>query len=98
MWETYLYGPDLVVRPVWEPEAGSVSVHIPPGMWRDLWTGEEVVGPTVVEVPVPLHVVPAYARVESGVEGLDLPARWVEAQERARARPDLEALLRGEGW
>jgi len=77
VWETYLFGPDLLVRPVWEPRARAGVVDIPPGDWRDLWTGAVVRGPTRVEVPVPLHVVPAYARVGSALAALDLSLeRW----------------------
>ncbi|HRS13874.1 MAG TPA: glycoside hydrolase family 31 protein [Candidatus Bipolaricaulis sp.] len=98
LWETYLYGPDLLVRPVWEPGATSVTVHIPPGEWRDLWTGEEWVGPRTVVVEAPLYAIPAYVRVGSDLDHLDLSARWAEAQKRARSRPDLGSLLPAHGW
>ncbi|QAA76679.1 MAG: hypothetical protein BIP78_0913 [Candidatus Bipolaricaulis sibiricus] len=98
VWETYLFGPDLLVRPVWEPGAGSVAVHVPPGAWVDLWTGEEVVGPAVVEVPVPLHVVPALARVGSEVAALNLSARWATACALAQSEPDLASLVREGRW
>ncbi|MBC7221490.1 glycoside hydrolase family 31 protein [Candidatus Bipolaricaulota bacterium] len=98
VWETYLYGPDLLVRPVWEPGAESVKVHIPPGRWINLWTREEVTGPTTVEVAVPRHVVPIFARGGSPLAELDLPGRWAAAQARARTRPNLGALLQAAGW
>lgn len=98
VWETYLYGLDLLVRPAWKPGARSVAVHIPPGTWRNLWTGEVHTGPAVIAVEVPLHAIPAYVRVGSDLEQLDLSARWMEAQERARARPNLAPLLQREGW
>lgn len=98
LWETYLYGPDLLVRPVWEPGATSVTVHIPPGEWRDLWTGEEWVGPRTVAVEAMLYAIPAYVRVGSDLDHLDLSARWAEAQKRARSWPDLGSLLPAHGW
>lgn len=98
LWETYLYGPDLLVRPVWERGARSVTVHIPPREWRDLWTGETWEGPRTIAVEAPLHVIPAYVRVGSELDHLDLAARWVEAQKRARSQPDLSSLLPAHGW
>jgi alpha-D-xyloside xylohydrolase len=83
---------------VWKPGARSVAVHIPPGTWRNLWTGDTVRGPTTIEAEVPLHAIPAYVRVGSDLEQLDLSARWMEAQERARARPNLALLLQRGGW
>ncbi len=98
VWETYLFGPDLLVRPVWELGEQRVRVHIPSGTWVDAWTGQTVDGPRVAEVEVPLHAIPAYVRVGSDLEQLDLSARWLEAQKRARARPNLAPLLQREGW
>ncbi|MDD2912743.1 MAG: glycoside hydrolase family 31 protein, partial [Candidatus Bipolaricaulis anaerobius] len=98
LWETYLYGPDLLVRPVWERGARSVTVHIPPGEWRDLWTGETWEGPRTIAVEAPLHVIPAYVRMGSELDHLDLAARWVEAQKQARSQPDLSSLLPAHGW
>lgn len=95
VWETYLYGPDLLLRAVGEPGARSAAFPIPPGTCRNLWTGDAVRGPTTIEAEVPLHAIPAYVRVGSDLE--DLAARWREAQERARPRPDLALLLREEG-
>lgn len=97
-WETYLYGPDLLVRPVWEPGARLVEVHIPPGDWRDLWTGEIHVGPVIIEAATPLHALPVYAQVGSELSSVDLPGRWREARARAAAKPDLASLVAGERW
>ncbi|MFH1610153.1 MAG: TIM-barrel domain-containing protein [Candidatus Bipolaricaulota bacterium] len=92
LWEQYLYGPDILVRPVWRTGDRRVVVYIPGGTWVDGWTGAEVVGPRVVAVDVPLHVIPVYIRAGSDVDLGDLPARWAEAQARARSRPDLASL------
>lgn len=39
-------------RPLW----------IPPGSWRDLWTGETIVGPSVIKVKPALNQTPMYVR------------------------------------
>lgn len=98
VWETYLYGPDLLVRPVWEPGAAAVVVHVPPGAWVDLWTGEVTVGPQVLRVEVPWPKIPVYARQGSDLARLALAARWEEAGRAARARPDLASLVRSTRW
>ena len=93
VWETYLYGPNLLVRPVWRPGEERVTVHIPDGTWVDAWTGQAVDGPRVTEVEVPLYVIPIYVREGSDVDLGDLAARWERAQARARFRPDLRLAL-----
>ena len=38
-WWTYLYGPDLVVSPVWEKGQRTQQVYLPAGsQWRDAWS------------------------------------------------------------
>ncbi len=98
VWETYLFGPDLLVRPVWRTGERSVEVHVPPGTWVELWTGEEIVGPQVLRVAVPVPKIPVYARLGSGLESLDLSSRWEEARKRAQAKPDLASLVRAARW
>jgi alpha-glucosidase (family GH31 glycosyl hydrolase) len=97
-WAQYLYGADLLVRPVWEPGIASVDVLIPEGAWRDAWTGTVHEGPTTLRVPVPLHRIPLFARRGSGLDLGDLAARWEAAQRAVGVPPDLDALLRQEGW
>lgn len=36
----YLLGPDLLVAPVMEEGARKRTVHFPPDIWRDFWSGE----------------------------------------------------------
>jgi alpha-glucosidase len=91
-WDQYLLGPDILVRPMWEPGATQVAVLIPEGTWVDVWTGAVVRGPTTAVVAVPLHVIPVFVRAGSDLSLGDLWARWEEAQARARARPNLPAL------
>ena len=93
-WQEYLYGPDLLVRPVWEPGVDSVEVRIPPGAWIDTWTGARHDGPRTIDVAVPLHVIPLFQRVGGRVALAELPARWEDAVRRTMSPPDLEALGR----
>ncbi len=35
-WQTYLYGPDLLVSPIWEKGKRTQEVYLPSGaQWRD---------------------------------------------------------------
>jgi len=92
LWTQYLYGPDVLVRPVWEPGIESVDVHLPEGAWIDAWNGRTFSGPTVVSVDVPVHVIPIFVRSGSYVELGDLPARWRKAVADVTEPPNLEEL------
>jgi alpha-glucosidase (family GH31 glycosyl hydrolase) len=63
LWDQYLFGPDLLVAPVWRVGQRSRSVHLPKGTWRSYWNAAEVVeGPRTVTVDVPLDHIPVYVR------------------------------------
>ena len=65
--EQYLLGPALLVAPVLVP-GGKVRLYLPTGGWYDLWSGERLEGPRLLERTVPLEQMPIYGR-----EGLLLP-------------------------
>jgi len=94
LWGQYLYGPNVLVRPVWEPGIDSVDVHLPDGTWIDAWTGRTFNGPVVVRVDVPLHVIPIFVSAIGPVDLGDLPTRWAEAVDDVAEPPNLEALSR----
>lgn len=67
--ESYLFGGDLLVRPVTEEGAGEVSVYLPEGCrWKDAWTKEEYDGGLEVKVQAPLDRIPLFIRMEKGRE------------------------------
>ncbi|MFQ3547314.1 MAG: alpha-glucosidase [Termitinemataceae bacterium] len=39
--DQYLLGPDLLVAPVLTSQTNARTLHLPPGTWRHLWSGEE---------------------------------------------------------
>jgi len=57
----YLLGPDLLVCPVLQP-GGTVDVYVPPGVWRDHFTGDELRGPGWTSLQVPLERLPLLVR------------------------------------
>jgi alpha-glucosidase (family GH31 glycosyl hydrolase) len=63
LWDQYLFGPDLLVAPVWRIGQRSRTVYLPKGVWRSYWNPAEVVrGPSTITVDVPLDFVPVYVR------------------------------------
>lgn len=60
----YLYGPDLLVAPVYSWGA-SRRLYFPEGAWIDFFTGREIAGPRAADVPAPLDTLPLFVR--SGV-------------------------------
>ena len=74
--DEYLFGPDLLVAPVLEPDATTREAYLPEGRWIDLWRSAEVrddeslkLGPAEVlrggrevEVPAPDEELPMFVR------------------------------------
>jgi alpha-glucosidase (family GH31 glycosyl hydrolase) len=40
--DTFMLGPDLIVAPVLDPGVTARDVVLPPGVWRDAWSGQPV--------------------------------------------------------
>ncbi len=99
LYDQYLFGPDLLVAPVWKQGQEVRSVSIPEGSWVDAWTGETVVGPVVLpEYPIPQHLIPIFVREGADVPFGDLAERWAEAQEAAATHPDISSLAAAQSW
>ncbi len=87
-----MYGPDLLVRPVWESGVSTVDVHLPEGRWIDAWSKTAIDGPTELSIAVPLHGIPLFVRARGAVVLGDLPDRWAAVRADIADRPDLERL------
>jgi alpha-D-xyloside xylohydrolase len=62
-WDQYLFGPDLLVAPVWKVGERTREVYLPRGRWRNYFDPSQVVdGPTTLTVDVPLDAIPVFAR------------------------------------
>ena len=60
-----MLGRDLFVSPVLVEGETLHDVALPPGAWRDAWTGEEVAGPAVLQRAVPIDRAAVYVRAEA---------------------------------
>jgi alpha-glucosidase (family GH31 glycosyl hydrolase) len=69
-WDQYMFGPDLMVAPVWRVGERSREVYFPKGTWRSYWDRAEVyTGKQAVMVPVPLDNIPVYVRGGATIPG-----------------------------
>jgi alpha-glucosidase (family GH31 glycosyl hydrolase) len=69
-WDQYLFGPDLLVAPVWRVGQRSRSVYFPRGTWRSYWNRSEVYrGGQTARVAAPLDTIPVFVREGSAVPG-----------------------------
>jgi len=62
--DQFLIGDQLLVAPVVEKGARSRDIYLPPGVWRNHWTGEQFTGPAVLQAyPAPLDKLPFFHQV-----------------------------------
>ncbi|NBJ10534.1 alpha-glucosidase [Microvirga arsenatis] len=64
--EAYLYGPDLLVAPVWQAGKAEWSTYLPAGAdWIHVWSAQTFAGGQEVTVPAPLGEPPVFYRAGS---------------------------------
>jgi len=63
--DEYLFGPAILVSPVYTQGAISRTVYLPAATWYDFWTGETVDGGKRVQADAPLSKLPLYVRAGS---------------------------------
>jgi len=92
-WWTYLYGPDILVSPIWKLGKTNQEVYLPKGhTWVYAWDGKEYEGGQTVTVRAESHQIPIFVRKESGIILGDLNAEWEESFKVASQRPNLSIL------
>lgn len=64
----YRLGRHLLIAPVTEPDSRQWEVYLPLGDWVDLWSGQEVPGPTVLPVDTPLDIIPVFVTAEAATQ------------------------------
>jgi alpha-D-xyloside xylohydrolase len=61
--DQYLFGPDVLVAPVYTEGARERRVWLPPGAtWVNAWSKTEHQGGQWVDAPAPLDTIPVYLR------------------------------------
>jgi myogenesis-regulating glycosidase len=62
--DEYLVGDDWLVAPVVYPGQRARDIYLPPGQWRDYWTGQILTGGGVIkDFAAPLETLPLFQRV-----------------------------------
>jgi alpha-glucosidase/alpha-D-xyloside xylohydrolase len=60
--DQYMWGPSMLIAPVYTKGATSRDVYLPQGTWYDWWTSAKVTGGRTVERAVDLATMPIYVR------------------------------------
>jgi alpha-D-xyloside xylohydrolase len=70
LWQQYMFGPDLMVAPVWRSGERMQTVYFPRGRWRSYWDRSRVYeGPSRSELEAPLDSIPVFVRDGAEVPG-----------------------------
>jgi alpha-D-xyloside xylohydrolase len=61
--DEYLFGPDLLVAPIWQSGLREREVYLPAGAWTDFWDrAQTITGPATIKVPAPLDRIPLFIK------------------------------------
>ena len=99
-WQTYMFGPDLLVSPVWRNGTTKHSLYLPLGeTWIDAWDpGKHYEGGNYITVDVPLYKIPVFIRKGSEIDLGNLNDLYASSLKAATEKPDLSKLEKEEGW
>jgi alpha-glucosidase (family GH31 glycosyl hydrolase) len=69
-WDQYMFGPDLMVAPVWKVGQRGRVVYFPKGRWRSYWDRTQAWrGPRTAELVAPLETILVFEREGAAVPG-----------------------------
>lgn len=93
-WQTFKYGPDILISSVWEKGVKSQKCYLPKGVrWINAWNTDEVFeGGTIVETETPFHKIPIFIREGSDISLGNLQKLYEESLVIASVKPDLKEL------
>lgn len=61
-YDSYFFGPDLLISPVVEPGLKRMHIELPQGVWYHFWTGTRINGGRRVQVNSTLESIPIFVR------------------------------------
>ncbi len=89
-WEEFFYGPDFLVKPIWQKDETKTTVYLPEGTWRDYWNPRKSIrGPKEIQVDVPLYKIPIFVREGATLPRLNLEKIYRESLRLASRKPRL---------
>ncbi len=97
-WQTFTYGPDILISAIWEKGKTKHSCYLPAGTrWVDAWNKEMVYeGGQYVEIETPFHKIPIFIKENATLNLGDLNAIYKASFDIATQPPnltELEALI-----
>ena len=101
-WQTYCYGPDILVSAIWEKGTTKHKLYLPaPDEWVDAWDTSKVYqGGQIITVDAPLYKMPIF--IKKGAKVLksfaDLQKLYDESLAIAKNKPDIKALENKTVW
>jgi len=98
-WQTYKFGPDILVSAVWKPDVKEHKLYLPSGeTWIDAWTHKEYQGGKYITVDVPLYKTPFFIRKGADIQLPDLNKLYRESLDIAKVKPSMAELESKESW
>jgi alpha-glucosidase (family GH31 glycosyl hydrolase) len=93
-WQTYMYGPDILVSAIWEKGVTKHKLYLPEGeRWIDAWNTAAVTdGGQWVEVETPMYKIPVFIREGAAIALGDMEALYRQSIAIVREKPDLQKL------
>jgi alpha-glucosidase (family GH31 glycosyl hydrolase) len=100
-WQTYMYGPDILVSAIWEKGKTQQSLYLPRGAsgekWIDAWDKKKIYeGGKTITVDTPLYKIPIFIRQGGIVDLGNLNKLYKESLKIASKMPDLKKLQKKE--
>jgi alpha-D-xyloside xylohydrolase len=93
-WQTYLYGPDILVSGIWKKGTTKHSCYLPAGeKWIDAWDTKKVYdGGQTINIETPMEKIPIFIRKGSSINLGDLTSLYIESTVIAGNVPNLKEL------
>jgi len=95
-WQSFLYGSDILVSPVWRDDAKQQTMYLPAGQkWVDAWNTKTVYkGGQKITVETSFHKIPIFIKKSSKIIEVfgDIQKLYEESLTIAKNKPDLSQL------
>ncbi len=101
-WQTYHYGPDILVSPIWKKGTEKHSLYLPASEeWVDAWDTSKVYeGGQRITINTLLYKIPIFVRKDAEVLEVfgDLEKLYNESLAIAKDRPNIKELEKAAEW